>query len=211
MISVAVDIDNTLRDFSGAVEKWIEIDHPDKSEMLLSVQDSEYRSLDAIFDTHEEVHDWMYDERVFQIFGSANRVHSKIMDQLNALEKVSKSNGFKLTIASVQRERSVSATLWWLAKFGCRVQDYKFFNTMQDKIDYGFDVYIDDSPEVLEALVERDKEDVVWNTHPQIHDIPHSIPSAIKIPYGYNDHIDVPILDVRDGKFNDIYEMLNIK
>lgn len=60
---------------------------------------------------------------------------------------------------------------------------------MEEKINYGFDIYVDDCPDVLK------------NTDYL----------AIKVPYEYNKDINVQTLDIENGKFNDLFEILNIE
>ena len=96
------------------------------------------------------------------------------------------------------------ATLSWLSKFGCKLKHYDFFDTMQDKIDAGYDVYIDDCPEVLEACTGAlfGSRDLTARNGP----------IGLKVPYEFNKHIeDVYDLDIANGKFNDVYEILNIE
>ena len=187
---IAIDIDNTIRDFTDQIDTYLEIDYPDKHEIFAAHKDAEYRALDMAFDSREEANKWMYDERVVEIFQMAKRMHPRIIDQLNQFYTTMKSQGNEVIVASVQRDRSIIATLWWLAKYGCKINNYMFFDSMQDKIDYGFDLYLDDCPKVL-----------------------REVKNSIRVPHGYNEleEFTMPVLDIAGGKFNDIYEILNVE
>lgn len=197
---IAVDIDGTLRNLQGQLVKYLEQDHPDKVDKFREIVQTEYRSLDPLFDSRVDLFDWMYNERVFELFGMAQRIHPKVIDELNIFSVAAENSGYDVWIASVQRGRSISATLHWLAKWGCRVPNIMFFPTMQDKINENFDVYIDDCPEVIEATM---------GTKFNYGSI--SIPTSIKIPYGFTKDINVPELDIENGKFNDLYDILGVE
>lgn len=156
MIKIAIDIDNTLRDFGTAVEKWIEIDHPDKLQRLLD-HNNEWNRLNRAFnDDREAVEKWMWEERVFQLFGQAPKVYPDVIEHVNALAKRADANpNIELWLASVQRLQSITATLFWLAKNGCRAQNIKFYTDHEQKNEDFFDYVIDDKPSVLEAAKEN--------------------------------------------------------
>jgi len=203
MVTIAVDLDGTLRDLEKQIDRYLEADHPDKIDKFREIVGKQYRSLDPVFETKEELYQWMYEERVFELFGMADRLHKRVIDDLNIFAATAKQQGFEVVISSVQRNQSVTATLHWLAKWGCKIQHIRFFNTAQDKVDANFGIYIDDSPEVLVQLAGKD---IVPSTGPVI-----SRPRAIKIPYAFTKDIDCPSLDIANGKFDDLYEILGIE
>lgn len=185
--TIAIDVDGTIRDFHSQAQMWLEYDHPNKFQKFLDSKS--YYSLDEAFGNREEVHKWIYEQRVFEIFVQAQRLHKNIIDDLNIFSVAAEGAGWDVLIATVQRDRSITATLQWLAKYGCRIKTIKFFNSMQDKIDADYDVYLDDCPEVLEKAES----------------------SAIKVPYVFNEHIKCPSLDIINGEFDNIYELLGIE
>ena len=65
-LTIAIDIDGSIRNFNAQIEKYLETDHPDKLKKWKDLNGYHYRSLDKIFDTKEEVLTWIYDERVFE-------------------------------------------------------------------------------------------------------------------------------------------------
>lgn len=199
-LTVAVDIDGTLRNLHGQLVKYLEMDHPDKLDKFRELVGNEYYALDPLFETRSDLKQWMYDERVFELFGMAQKIHPKVIDELNIFTKAAEQQGYEVWIASVQMDRSVTATLHWLAKWGCRVQNIKFFSSFPNKINHGFDIYIDDNPDVIESTLGT-----------KFNFTSKEIPTAIKIPYGFNENIDAPALDIENGEFNNLYEMLGIE
>jgi len=203
-ITIAIDIDGTLRNLEKQIDTYLEMDFPDKVDKFREIKDDVYLALDPVFDNKEDVYTWMYEERVFELFGMAQRTHKKVIDDLNIFAKAAWNHGFDVVIASVQRDQSVTATMHWLAKWGCKIQRYEFFYTMQDKIDRNFDIYVDDCPQVIEAF----EGDV--RIHPTKQKIV-SISRIIKVPYNFTKGYQCPTLDIANGKFDELYEILGIE
>lgn len=200
---IAFDIDGTIRNLNNQLQKYLEIDYPDKLDKFKENKDI-YNSLDNLFDTKEDLYSWMYEERVFELFGMAGRTHPKVIDDLNIFSNAARNVGIDIVIASVQRNQSITATLHWLSKWGCKIQRYEFFSTMDEKIERNFDFYIDDCPKVLNSVVGESR---VPNHCEKI----SGISRAIKIPYSFTNDIDCPSLDIANGKFDDIYEIFSIE
>lgn len=192
--TIAIDVDGTLRNLPGQLNKFLESDYPEFIDKYRELADTEYWALSKAFNGDKDLlYSWMYDQRVFELFGMAPKLHPKVIDDLNMFAKAANATGeYSVVIASVQRDRSITATLHWLSRHGCRVQGYHFFNSMQEKIDARFDYYVDDCPMVLKAVSARPER-------------------AIKIPYKFNDDIGCRSLDIFQGKFDDIYEMFGVE
>jgi hypothetical protein len=104
-------------------------------------------------------------------------------------------------ITSTQKSRAVTATLHWLAKNGCRIQNYLFFDNDEDRIEGPFDIVIDDNPTILAKWLDK---------KPLLTEDGGEIPRAIGVDYAYNEHLDFPILNVKDNGFDGIYDILAI-
>lgn len=189
--TIAIDIDGTLRNFDKQVDLWLEVDHVDKLEKFRN--SSSYYKLDEAFDGNKEsVHKWIYEVRPFQLFVQAERLHNNVMGELNFFSIAAEKSGWDVVIASKQHGRAITSTLYWLAKWGCRVKNIQFFDCMEDKLKNGFDAFLDDCPLVLENALKKKK-------------------IALKVPYSFNEHINCPPIDIINGHFNDIYEALGIE
>jgi len=200
MITVGFDIDGTLRNIVDNIGYFLEIDHPDKVDTYLGCFKSEYYALEKAFGDRGQMLSWMYEERPFEIFGKSGRVHPRVIDDLNIFANVAKQNGVQVVIASVQQQRSITATLHWLSKYGCKLDKFAFFPTMQEKIDANFDIYVDDCPMVLNAFCSE-----------QIQHNGLSIYRAIKVPYDFNSSIECPYLDIAGGQFDELYNLLGVE
>ena len=196
---IAIDIDGTLRDLETQIRRYIEEDYPEKLDEYDKIIGIEYRTMNPLIGADEAMN-WFYEERPFELFAMAPRLHRTLIEDLNKFAATAEVQGHSVEIASVQRGKSIIATLHWLSKMGCKIKKYSFYDTMQDKIDAKFDVYLDDCPQVLEAC--KPGFELIYDT---------TLPLAIKVPYEFNKHIGCPSLDVVNGKFNDIYDILNIE
>jgi len=195
--TIAIDIDGVLRNIIPQIDDYLANDHPEKFKTYKESKDVDYYCLNNAFSGDDEaVRKWLYEDRPFEIFAIANRMHPRIIDDLNIFTRTAELNGFRVLIASVQNQRSVTSTLHWLAKFGCKLQYYCFFKSVQEKIDANFDIYIDDCPTVLEAVADKKID---------------GLPRAIKVPYEFNEHISCPSIDTANGNFDDLYKILEIK
>lgn len=205
---IGIDIDGTLRDFGSQVERYIERDYPDSINVLRSMLDKKYRFLEELpcFDTKEESIKWMYEERPFEIFALAPRMHTLVMDNLNIFSKAAEKSGFNVVLSTVQSGLSVSATYQWLAKWGCKVQNLMCFNSINDKLESGIDIFLDDSPELIQKCMVKFPSNLCQ--HPIIRD--ETVPRIIKVKHGYNEDLSVPSIDIAGGEFNKMYEFLKI-
>jgi len=199
---IAFDIDGTLRNLETQVRRYIEMDFPDSVDQYDNIVGKEYWTLDSTIGKENTMR-WLYEDRPFELFAIAERIHPKVIEELNKFAKAAEVDGHTVVIASVQRGKSIMATLSWLSKFGCKLKNYDFFDTMQEKMDAKYDVYIDDCPGVLESCTGS-----LFGSHNLT---TRNGAVAIKIPYEFNEHINCPVLDIADGKFIDIYDILNIE
>jgi len=170
MRTIAIDIDGTLRNLDIALEKYLEVDHPHRVKTFTSNPES-WNKLDLAFGgDRDAVMDWLYGTRAFQTFGQAPKMYRDVIDHLNALDKRARAVGDRIILSSVQREQSITATLFWLAKNGCKVHHYRFFDSFDEKMGAGYDIVVDDHPQVLETAKDFGSE-------------------AIVVPHPYNEHL----------------------
>lgn len=169
-LRVGIDVDGTLRNIDQQIVKMLEIDHPTKVTAFNSFP-KEWNRLDIAFkQDRDAVLKWLYDERAFHIFAQAPKMYRDVVDHLNAVDRRARERGIELVISSVQRDQSITATLFWLSKMGCRVRHIQFYNSFEEKVEGDYDVVVDDRPMVLEAAKAAGK-------------------TAIVVPHPYNEHL----------------------
>jgi hypothetical protein len=98
------------------------------------------------------VEDFVYDRCCLEIFGYADETLDGVVQSINDLELHLKMIGKEHEIIITSREagRSVPATLFFLSKTGCMIQDIKFTMGTTDCWDY-VDVMVTDHPEILNS------------------------------------------------------------
>jgi hypothetical protein len=170
MKRIGIDIDGTLRNLDYNIEKYLSIDYPHRVKRFIQAK-HDWNKLDLAFDgDRDAVCNWLYGSRAFHIFGQAPKMYPAVMDHLNALVKrAANTDDIELWISTVQREQSITATLFWLAKNGCRATNIRFYNSFNQKISAGFDYVVDDRPIVLVKAKEAGSVAIVvphpYNTH----------------------------------------------
>ena len=78
------------------------------------------------FETEEELLDWLYVECPMEVFGNCPSVTDNTVNDLNRFYKTFRDE-HKITIYSEEIGKSKSATLFFLAKYGCLVDNISFF------------------------------------------------------------------------------------
>ena len=121
---IGITINGVLRD---TLQKVISI-YNRYNETELNVDDFESLNLlDYLkFETEEELLEWMYVECPMEIFGNGVALSDNIFNTLNTFYKDFRDE-HEIVILSEEIEKSKSATLFFLAKYGCLVDNIKFF------------------------------------------------------------------------------------
>ena len=151
------------------LEKWLwfpqeevvrnEIEfNPNFNEKEFLVSDVTTQELQEVKDDEITVEDFVYDKCCLEIFGYADEVIDGAVQSINDLELHLKMVGkeHRMLITSREAGRSVPATLFFLSKTGCMIQDLKFTMGTTDCWDY-VDIMITDHPEILKSKPENKK------------------------------------------------------
>jgi hypothetical protein len=91
------------------------------------------------FKSDDELYDFMYNEHAMEIFGHAGSVEISSMNDFNDFYLDMRDN-HELLIVSDEMSKSKPASLFFISKFGCLVENIKFYsettiNSMWDSID----------------------------------------------------------------------------
>ena len=102
------------------------------------------------FETEEELLEWMYVECPMEIFGNGVALSDNIFNTLNTFYKDFRDE-HELVILSEEIEKSKSATLFFLAKYGCLIDNIKFFglNSFYNKAWEDIDVLLTTDSQLL--------------------------------------------------------------
>lgn len=146
-MKIAIELNGVLRDTLKKIqqeyEKWY-IENPFREEEEFEYEVlSDVTSLDIgkhlKFKTEDELYDFLYKEHTMEIFGHASSVEYSGMNDLNDFYSEMRDN-HDIIIVSDEIGKSKPASLFFLAKFGCLVEQVKFYsestiNSLWDSVD----------------------------------------------------------------------------
>ena len=150
---IGIEINGVLRDTLKKIqqeyekwylnENWKELklieDDPEIERKVIS----DVTSLELInhlsFKNQDEIYDFLYKEHTMEIFGHASSVEYNGMTDLNDFYVEMREN-HDILIVSDEMGKSKPASLFFLAKFGCLIEQVKFYsestiNSLWDSID----------------------------------------------------------------------------
>lgn len=134
-MKIGVEINGVLRDtlkkISEVYEKWF-IENPFKEEEEFKYEIiSELKSLEISkhlkFKDDDELYNFLYKEFTMEIFGHAGSVEYSGMNDLNDFYLDMREN-HDVIIVSDEIGKSKPASLFFLSKFGCLVENVKFYS-----------------------------------------------------------------------------------
>lgn len=147
---IAIELNGVLRDTLKKIqeqyEKWY-IENPFIEEEEKS--DFEYKVISDLttlnieehltFKDKNDLYDFLYKEHTMEIFGHASSVEYNGMNDLNDFY-VDMRDSHEIIIVSDEIGKSKPASLFFLAKFGCLVENIKFYseitiNSLWDSVD----------------------------------------------------------------------------
>jgi len=150
---IAIEINGVLRDTLTKIqqeyekwylnENWKELklieDDPEIERKVISDVSSLELSNHLAFKNQDEIYDFLYKEHTMEIFGHAASVEYNGMNDLNDFY-VDMRDNHDILIVSDEMGKSKPASLFFLAKFGCLVEQVKFYsettiNSLWDSID----------------------------------------------------------------------------
>ena len=150
---IGIEINGVLRDTLKKIqqeyEKWYLNENWKEMEFIEDEKDikrkviSDVTSLDLKkhleFKNEDEIYDFLYDEHTMEIFGHASSVEYSGMNDLNDFY-VDMRDNHEIIIVSDEIGKSKPASLFFLAKFGCLLEQVKFYsestiNSLWDSVD----------------------------------------------------------------------------
>ena len=131
---IGVEINGVLRDtlkkISEVYEKWY-IENPYKDDKEKGEIYSELESLDIMkhlkFKDEDELYNFLYKEYTMEIFGHSGSVEYNGMNDLNDFY-LDMREIHDIIIVSDEIGKSKPASLFFLSKFGCLIENVKFYS-----------------------------------------------------------------------------------
>ena len=153
---IGIEINGVLRDtlkkISEVYEKWY-IENPYKDEEQKGEVLSELTSMDIRkhlkFNDDDELYNFLYKEYTMEIFGHAGSVEYNGMNDLNDFY-IDMRDNHDIIIVSDEIGKSKPASLFFLSKFGCLVENIKFYSESTINSLWGsVDVLLTGNPNLL--------------------------------------------------------------
>ena len=157
---IAVTIDEVLRDtLMQLVEVYEKYEiGTGNYESIDDIKSKDYAHFFPIKDGYTDVkniNDFLYTKHSFEVFGAASFMSANIMDSINEfIFDFYFDEGNTFTILSKEHNRSIPATLYFLAKTNIATKDIKFVDTYNGIWDQ-FDVIITAEPTIIESVPEN--------------------------------------------------------
>jgi hypothetical protein len=107
------------------------------------------------FKDSDELYSFMYEDFVMQIFGHAGSTETFTFNDLNDFY-INFRDNYDIIIVSDEMGRSKPASLFFLSKFGCLVENIKFYSnsTLQNLWD-SLDILVSANPKLIENAPEN--------------------------------------------------------
>lgn len=107
------------------------------------------------FKSDEEMYDFMFEDFPMQLFGHAGSTETFTFNDLNDFYIKNRDN-FEIYIISDEIGKSKPATLFFLSKFGCLIENIKFYSSSTIENMWGtVDVLLTANPELIESHPEN--------------------------------------------------------
>lgn len=158
-MKIGIDINNVVRDTLKRIEqiyeKWY-IENPFFSEEL---DDFEYKIISPVttldlkshlaFKNDEHLYDFLYTEHTMEIFGHAGSVEYSTFHDLNDFYLEMRDN-HEIILVSDEMGKSKPATLFFISKFGCLVENISFYSEQTKNLLWNkVDVLLTANPDLL--------------------------------------------------------------
>jgi len=175
MKRIGIEINGVLRDtigkFTQVYEKHMieesddnnktyEIDLSGNTEENTVENDFEYKIINDVtslelmshfaFKDTDELYSFMYEDFVMQIFGHAGSTETFTFNELNDFY-MNFRDEYEIIIVSDEMGRSKPASLFFLSKFGCLIENIKFYsNSTLQNMWNGLDIIVSANPKLIE-------------------------------------------------------------
>jgi hypothetical protein len=180
MKRIGIEINGVLRDtigkFTQVYEKHMveesddenktyEIDLSGNTKEKTTENNFEYKIINEVtslelmshftFKDSDELYSFMYEDFVMQIFGHAGSTETFTFNDLNDFY-INFRDSYEIIIVSDEMGRSKPASLFFLSKFGCLVENIKFYsNTTLQNLWDSLDILVSANPKLIENAPEN--------------------------------------------------------
>lgn len=142
--------DDIVSEFNEETKEWVEVSNEDKFEYGLNLPVTSTNLIEHFkFKNQDELYNFFYVDFPMQIFGHSPSISGNTFNVLNDLY-VDLRDDHEITIISDEIGKSKPATLFFLSKYGCLIENIKFYSSATIEETYGyFDVIVTSNPDLL--------------------------------------------------------------
>ena len=145
-------VSEEVSSFDVETNSWESVEDVSHFEYGLNIPITDLNSLEKhfLFPNKEDIFNFFYVDFPMQIFGYSLPSEPNSFNYLNEIyEKLRDDN--EVLVVSDEIQKSKPATLFFLSKYGCLVEDIKFFsNITQPKLWENIDVLVTSNPNLIE-------------------------------------------------------------
>lgn len=142
--------DDIVSEFNEETKEWVEVSNEDKFEYGLNLPVTSTNLIEHFkFKNQDELYNFFYVDFPMQIFGHSPSISGNTFNILNDLY-IDLRDDHEITIISDEIGKSKPATLFFLSKYGCLIENIKFYSSATIEETYGyFDVIVTSNPDLL--------------------------------------------------------------
>lgn len=144
-------VDEETSSFNEDEQTWVVENNTDGFEYKLNLPVTDLDSLEKhfIFPNKDEIFNFFYVDFPMQIFGNAPSMEPNTFNYLNDIYEKLRDN-HEVFVVSDEIQKSKPATLFFLAKYGCLVENIKFFSNLTlDNMWDNIDILITSNPNLI--------------------------------------------------------------
>jgi hypothetical protein len=137
--------------FNEDEQTWVVENNTNGFEYKLNLPVTDLDSLEKhfIFPNKDEIFNFFYVDFPMQIFGNAPSMEPNTFNYLNDIYEKLRDN-HEVFVVSDEIQKSKPATLFFLAKYGCLVENIKFFSNLTlDNMWENIDILITSNPNLI--------------------------------------------------------------
>jgi hypothetical protein len=199
-MKIAIDVNGVLRDTLGKMEQvyqkffiddYIMEEGEEKFEYKMNLPVTSDNFMEHFkFPSNDKFYDFLYVDFPMNIFGHAPSVSPNTFTVLNDIYQDLR-NHQELWVISEEVQKSKPATLFFLSKYGCLVENYLFYSEITfDRVWENFDIVLTSNPKLLKTKPQGKK--------------------TIKVATDYNSDFDSDFTINSLDEFTKLYEELNL-
>ena len=158
-MKIAIDVNGVLRDTFGKAEQvyqkfmiddYVKEENEEDFEYKLNLPIKSLNLLEHfVFPKKEDLYDFFYVDFPMNIFGHAPSISGNTFNILNEIYEDLRDE-HEIIVISDEIQKSKPATLFFLSKYGCLVEQVTFYSRItMDKVFSDFDVILTANPDIL--------------------------------------------------------------